>query len=177
MRPAPPWLAGLHFVFVWGRNTLPRMSASEALARELAELASLRRARDLMDREFESNLDVEAIARAAYMSPAHFSRRFRQEYGESPYSYLMTRRVERAMALLRRGDMNVTEVCMAVGWSSLGSFSASFTKLVGVPPSEYRTLDHTEDRVLPACIQKERTRPHRAGLKKQSPKRRATVKP
>ncbi|WP_426749725.1 helix-turn-helix transcriptional regulator [Myxococcus sp. Y35] len=146
-----------------------RMAITDALARELAELARLRRARDLMDREFERELDVASIARAALMSPAHFSRRFRQEYGESPYSYLMTRRIERAMALLRRGDLSVTDVCMAVGCSSLGSFSASFTRLVGMTPSNYRALDHTEDRVLPACIQKERTRPRRAGLEKQSP--------
>lgn len=146
------------------------MAPSDALARELAELVRLRRARDLMDREFESKLDVEAVARVALMSPAHFSRRFRQEYGESPYSYLMTRRIERAMALLRRGELSVTEVCMAVGCTSLGSFSASFTRLVGMPPSDYRALEHTEDAVLPACIQKERTRPRRAGSEKQSPR-------
>lgn len=146
------------------------MAPSDALTRELAELVRLRRARDLMDREFESKLDVESVARAALMSPAHFSRRFRQEYGESPYSYLMTRRIERAMALLRRGDLSVTEVCMAVGCSSLGSFSASFTRLVGMPPSDYRAQEHTEDAVLPACIQKERTRPRRAGSEKQSPR-------
>ncbi|WP_342380013.1 helix-turn-helix transcriptional regulator [Myxococcus stipitatus] len=145
------------------------MASKETLADELAELVRLRRARDLMDREFESPLDVEAIAKAAYMSQAHFSRRFKQEYGESPYSYLMTRRIERAMALLRRGDLSVTDVCMAVGCTSLGSFSASFTKLVGVPPSDYRARQHTEDAVLPACIQKERTRPRRAGSEKQSP--------
>src|SRR5664279_1700909 len=108
------------------------------MAQDLETLAYLRRARDLMDREYASPLDVAWIARASYMSQAHFSRQFKKAYGESPYSYLMTRRIERAKALLRGGDMSVTDVCMAVGCTSLGSFSARFTELVGVPPSVYR---------------------------------------
>src|SRR5919206_2319509 len=109
---------------------------------ELANLAHLRRARDLMDREYARPLDVPALARAALMSPSHFSRQFRAVYGETPYSYLMTRRIERAKALLRRGDMSVTEVCVAVGCTSLGSFSTRFNQLVGVTPSAYRARDH-----------------------------------
>src|ERR671935_2998721 len=108
---------------------------------ELADLAHLRRARDLMDRAYAEPLDVPAMARAALMSPAHFSRRFRAAYGETPYSYLMTRRVERAKALLR-GGMSVTDACMAVGCSSLGSFSARFTRLTGETPTAYRARDH-----------------------------------
>jgi AraC-like DNA-binding protein len=104
----------------------------------LRDLARLRRVRDRIDREFAQPMDVEALARGAHMSPGHFSRRFRLAYGESPYSYLMTRRIERAMALLLRGDLSVTEVCFAVGSSSLGTFSTRFTELVGVPPSIYR---------------------------------------
>lgn len=153
------------------------MAYSEALAAEVAELVRLRRARDLMDREFERPLDVASIARKAFMSQAHFSRRFRKAYGESPHAYLMTRRIERAMALLRRGDLSVTEVCMAVGSTSLGSFSANFTRLVGLSPRDYRAENHTEDRVVPACIQKERTRPHRAGSEKRKPGRSSTVAP
>ncbi|MFD5429442.1 helix-turn-helix transcriptional regulator [Streptomyces sp. NPDC127084] len=91
-----------------------------------------------MDREYAQPLDVEALARGVNMSAGHLSRQFRLAYGESPYSYLMTRRIERAMALLRRGDLSVTEVCFAVGCSSLGTFSSRFTELVGVPPSAYR---------------------------------------
>src|SRR6202045_1238319 len=109
---------------------------------EIADLAHLRRARDLIDREYARPLDVPAMARAALMSPAHFSRQFRAAYGETPYSYLMTRRIERAKALLRRGDLSVTEVCMAVGCSSLGSFSARFTQLAGETPTAYRNRDH-----------------------------------
>ena len=106
------------------------------------ELKHLRRARDLIDREYARPLDVPALARAALMSPAHFSRQFRAAYGETPYSYLMTRRIERAKALLRRGDLSVTDVCMAVGCTSLGSFSARFTELVGETPSAYRARNH-----------------------------------
>ena len=109
---------------------------------ELANLAHLRRARDLMDRDYAEPLDVPALARAALMSPAHFSRQFRAAYGETPYSYLMTRRIERAKALLRRADMSVTDVCMAVGCTSLGSFSSRFTELVGETPTAYRARDH-----------------------------------
>lgn len=128
---------------------------------ELANLAHLRRARDLMDREYERPLVVAEIARAALMSPAHFSRQFRAAYGETPYAYLMTRRIERAKALLRRGDMSVTEVCMAVGCTSLGSFSARFTQLVGEAPSAYRARDHSELLSVPNCIAREMTRPSR----------------
>lgn len=111
---------------------------------ELANLAHLRRARDLIDREYARPLDVAALAHAALMSTAHFSRQFRATYGETPYAYLMTRRIERAKALLRRGDLSVTEVCVAVGCSSLGSFSARFTRLVGETPTAYRARDHGE---------------------------------
>ena len=128
---------------------------------ELANLALLRRARDLMDREYSQPLDVAAIARAALMSTAHFSRRFRAAYGETPYSYLMTRRIERAKALLRRGDMSVTDVCMAVGCTSLGSFSARFTELVGETPTSYRNRDHSELARVPGCVAKDLTRPSR----------------
>ena len=110
---------------------------------ELANLAHLRRARDLMDREYARPLDVAALAHAALMSTAHFSRRFRAAYGETPYGYLMTRRIERAKALLRRGDLSVTEVCLAVGCTSLGSFSARFTEVVGETPTAYRARDHS----------------------------------
>ena len=109
-----------------------------AAEQRLRDLARLRRVRDRIDREYAQPLDVEALARGAHMSAGHLSRQFRLAYGESPYSYLMTRRIERAMALLRRGDLSVTEVCFAVGCSSLGTFSTRFTELVGVPPSVYR---------------------------------------
>jgi AraC-like DNA-binding protein len=128
---------------------------------ELANLAHLRRARDLMDREYARPLDVEALARAALMSSAHFSRQFRATYGETPYAYLMTRRVERAKALLRRDDLSVTEVCMAVGCTSLGSFSARFTELVGEPPTAYRARNHGALQSVPGCISKDITRPSR----------------
>lgn len=126
---------------------------------ELATLAHLRRARDLMDREFDRPLDVAAIAEEAMMSPAHFSRQFRATYGETPNAYLMTRRMERAKALLRVGDLSVTEVCMTVGWSSLGSFSARFTRLVGETPTAYRARDHSALDNVSACIAKDITRP------------------
>jgi AraC-like DNA-binding protein len=128
---------------------------------DLADLAHLRRARDLIDREYASSLDVAALARAALMSTAHFSRRFRAAYGETPYAYLMTRRIERAKALLRRGDMSVTEVCAAVGCVSLGSFSARFTEMVGETPTAYRARDHRGLASVPGCIAKELTRPDR----------------
>ncbi|HTZ08003.1 MAG TPA: helix-turn-helix transcriptional regulator [Acidimicrobiales bacterium] len=131
---------------------------------DLDELRRLRRARDRMDREYAQPLDVPALARTALMSPAHFSRRFREEYGETPYSYLMTRRVERAKALLRRGDLTVTEVCMAVGWTSLGSFSARFTELVGEAPSTYRARNHQALRAIPPCHTMVLTRPRRDGV-------------
>ena len=126
----------------------------------LANLAHLRRARDLVDREYARPLDVPTMARHALMSPGHFSRAFRAAYGETPYSYLMTRRVERAMALLRAG-MSVTDACMEVGCTSLGSFSSRFTELVGTTPSEYRTREHNAVEAMPACVAKIRTRPVR----------------
>ena len=128
---------------------------------ELANLAHLRRAKDLMDREYMKPLDVPAMAQTALMSPAHFSRQFKAAYGETPYSYLMTRRIERAMALLRRGDLSVTEVCMTVGCTSLGSFSARFTELVGETPSAYRARDHRALAAVPACFAKQLSRPLR----------------
>jgi transcriptional regulator GlxA family with amidase domain len=130
-----------------------------------ADLARLRKARDRIDREYAEPLDVESLARTALMSSGHFARSFRAAYGETPYGYLMTRRIERAKALLRRGDLSVTEVCVAVGCTSLGSFSASFTKLVGVPPSEYRATvtPDAPDAALDGipCIAKTVTRPVR----------------
>jgi AraC-like DNA-binding protein len=128
---------------------------------ELANLAHLRRARDLMDREYWRPLDVPALAREALMSPAHFSRQFRATYGETPYSYLMTRRIERAKALLRRDDMSVTEVCLEVGCTSLGSFSARFTELVGETPTAYRARDHGALAGVPGCVARDITRPSR----------------
>ena len=128
---------------------------------DLDELRLLRRARDRMDREYAQPLDVAALARTALMSTAHFARRFRETYGETPYSYLMTRRIERAKALLRRGDMSVTEVCFEVGCTSLGSFSARFTEIVGETPSAYRARDHRELQVVPGCQAMVLTRPRR----------------
>lgn len=128
---------------------------------ELDNLAHLRRARDLMDREYSRSLNVAALARTALMSSAHFSRQFRAAYGETPYGYLMTRRIERAKALLRRGDMSVTEVCLEVGCTSLGSFSTRFTQLVGVTPTAYRDRDHGGLAGVPGCIAKDLTRPSR----------------
>lgn len=129
---------------------------------KLADLACLRRARDLIDREYARPLDVPTMARRALMSPAHFSRRFRAAYGETPYSYLMTRRIERAMALLRAG-VSVTDACLAVGCSSLGSFSSRFTEMVGETPSAYRRGAHTAVSAMPACVARARTRPVWAG--------------
>jgi AraC-like DNA-binding protein len=127
----------------------------------LRDLARLRRVRDRIDREYAQPLDVEALARGAHMSAGHLSREFKAAFGESPYSYLMTRRIERAMALLRRGDLSVTEVCFAVGSSSLGTFSTRFTELVGMSPSTYRTLAAEGSPGLPACVAKQVTRPVR----------------
>jgi transcriptional regulator GlxA family with amidase domain len=128
-----------------------------------ADLVLLRRVRDLMDRDYAKPLDVPALARAALMSPGHFSRSFRAAFGETPYSYLMTRRIERAKALLRRGDLTVTEVCFAVGCSSLGSFSSRFTELVGESPSAYRARSHDHGAAIPPCFAKIMTRPVRNG--------------
>jgi transcriptional regulator GlxA family with amidase domain len=126
------------------------------------DLVRLRRARDRMDREYTEPLDVTELARTALMSPGHFQRSFRAAYGETPYGYLMTRRIERAKALLRRGDLSVTEVCMAVGCTSLGSFSARFTELVGETPSAYRARSHEDGAVIPACVARRFTRPKRS---------------
>lgn len=130
-------------------------------SQRLRDLALLRRVRDRMDREYAKPLDVEALARDVGMSSGHLSRQFKQAYGESPYSYLMTRRIERAMALLRRGDMSVTDVCFAVGCSSLGTFSTRFTELVGVPPSVYRREAQGAIAGIPPCLAKRVTRPIR----------------
>jgi AraC-like DNA-binding protein len=127
---------------------------------EIENLAHLRRARDLIDREYAKPLDVPTMAQRALMSPAHFSRKFRAAYGETPYGYLMTRRVERAMALLR-GGMSVTDACMAVGSTSLGSFSSRFTELAGETPSSYRAREHSAVEAMPPCIAKTLTRPSR----------------
>jgi AraC-like DNA-binding protein len=127
----------------------------------LRDLARLRRVRDRIDREYAQPLDVEALARGAAMSAGHLSREFRRVFGESPYSYLMTRRIERAMALLRRGDLSVTEVCFAVGSSSLGTFSTRFTELVGMSPSTYRKRAAGPGPGMPPCVSKQVTRPVR----------------
>ena len=138
----------------------PSGTVVDVTPEELADLAHLRRARDFIDRSYAEPLDVPAIARAALMSPAHFSRKFRTAYGETPYSYLMTRRIERAMALLRQG-MSVTDACVAVGCTSLGSFSSRFTEIVGETPSQYRTRDHRASEIRPSCVSKVATRPRR----------------
>ncbi len=128
---------------------------------DLDDIVRLRRARDRMDRDYSEPLDVPALARDALMSVGHFQRAFKQAYGETPYSYLMTRRVERAQTLLRTGDLSVTDVCMAVGCTSLGSFSAKFTELVGEAPTAYRARSHAEWAQVPGCVVKQVTRPRR----------------
>src|ERR1700756_1960314 len=128
---------------------------------DIRDLVRLRKAKDRMDREFDQPLDVPALARSAAMSTGHFSRSCKAAFGESPYSYLMTRRIERAKTLLRRGDMSVTEACFAVGCTSLGSFSTRFTELVGESPSSYRARSHTPAAVIPPCVVKVRTKPVR----------------
>ena len=137
------------------------MTSRPAAAQHLHDLARLRRVRDRIDREYAQPLDVEALARSAHMSAGHFSREFRRAYGESPYGYLMTRRIERAMALLRRGDLSVTEVCFEVGCSSLGTFSTRFTELVGTPPSTYRRHAAGATAGMPPCVAKRVTKPIR----------------
>jgi AraC-like DNA-binding protein len=137
------------------------VTSRSAEEQRLHDLVRLRRVRDRIDREYAQPLDVEALARGAHMSAGHLSREFRLAFGESPYSYLMTRRIERAMALLRRGDLSVTEVCFAVGSSSLGTFSTRFTELVGMPPSVYRREALRGAAGLPACVAKQVTRPIR----------------
>jgi AraC-like DNA-binding protein len=143
------------------RGTIFHVGSTAATEEHLRDLALLRRVRDRMDREYAQPLDVEALARDAHMSAGHFSRRFKLAYGESPYGYLMTRRIERAMALLRRGDLSVTEVCFEVGCSSLGTFSTRFTELVGVPPSVYRRDAAGPAAGMPPCVAKQVTRPIR----------------
>jgi AraC-like DNA-binding protein len=137
------------------------VTGTPSTAQHLRDLARLRRVRDRIDREYAQPLDVEALARGAHMSAGHLSRQFRLAYGESPYSYLMTRRIERAMALLRRGDLGVTEICFEVGCSSLGTFSTRFTELVGVPPSTYRIQAGSAMAGMPPCVVKQVTRPVR----------------
>jgi AraC-like DNA-binding protein len=137
------------------------VTSRPATEQRLRDLARLRRVRDRIDRDYAQPLDVEALARGAHMSAGHLSREFRLAYGESPSGYLMTRRIERAMALLRRGDLSVTEVCFAVGCSSLGTFSTRFTELVGVPPSVYRRREAGGTLAMPSCIAKQVTRPIR----------------
>jgi AraC-like DNA-binding protein len=137
------------------------VTSGSAAEQHLRDLARLRRVRDRIDREYAQPLDVEALARGAHVSAGHLSRAFRRAYGESPYSYLMTRRIERAMALLRRGDLSVTEVCFAVGCSSLGTFSTRFTELVGVPPSTYRREAAGTTAGMPSCEARKVTRPVR----------------
>jgi AraC-like DNA-binding protein len=136
------------------------MTGSAATTR-LRDLALLRRVRDRIDREYAQPLNVEALARGVHMSAGHLSREFRAAYGESPYSYLMTRRIERAMALLRVGELSVTEVCFAVGCQSLGTFSTRFTELVGMSPSAYRRAAADGVAGLPACVAKQVIRPVR----------------
>jgi transcriptional regulator GlxA family with amidase domain len=143
------------------RGTIAKVSSTSASEQHLRDLARLRRVRDRIDREYAQPLDVEALARGVNMSGGHLSRQFRLAYGESPYSYLMTRRIERAMALLRRGDLSVTEVCFTVGCSSLGTFSTRFAELVGMPPSVYRSRAAGSAAELPACVEKQVTRPIR----------------
>jgi AraC-like DNA-binding protein len=142
-------------------GTITPMIDSPAGSQHLRDLAWLRRVRDRIDRDYAEPLDVEALARGAHMSAGHLSREFRAAYGESPYAYLMTRRIERAMALLRRGDLSVTEICFEVGCSSLGSFSSRFAELVGVPPSVYRREAARGTQGMPSCVAKQVTRPIR----------------
>ena len=139
---------------------MPNVTSRTAGSQDVSDLALLRRVRDRIDREYAQPLDVESLARGAHMSAGHLSRQFKLAYGESPYGYLMTRRIERAMAMLRRGDISVTEVCFAVGCSSLGTFSTRFTELVGMPPSAYRP-GGGRDEGMPPCVAKQVTRPIR----------------
>ncbi|MDT5192015.1 MAG: hypothetical protein QOI28_4266 [Mycobacterium sp.] len=143
------------------RGTIAQVTSTPDDAQRLRDLALLRRVRDRIDREYAQPLDVEALAQGVNISVGHLSRQFKLAYGESPYSYLMTRRIERAMALLRLGDLSVTEVCFAVGCQSLGTFSTRFTELVGVPPSTYRSQATGETAGIPPCVAKQVTRPIR----------------
>jgi AraC-like DNA-binding protein len=143
------------------RGTISKVTGSATSEQRLRDLALLRRVRDRIDRDYAQPLDVEALARGVHLSAGHLSREFKLAYGESPYAYLMTRRIERAMTLLRRGDLSVTEVCFAVGCSSLGTFSTRFTELVGVPPSVYRRDAANATAGIPSCVAKTVTRPIR----------------
>lgn len=143
------------------RGIIVPMTGTSSEEQRLRDLARLRRVRDRIDRDYAQPLDVEALARGVGMSSGHLSRQFRQAYGEPPYSYLMTRRIERAMALLRRGDMSVTDICFEVGCSSLGTFSTRFTELVGMSPRTYRGLGAHAGEGIPACVLKQVTRPIR----------------
>jgi len=151
---APPFRPGV-------RSGTMRLVTSDSAAARLRDLARLRRVRDRIDREYAQPLDVEALAQGVHMSAGHLSREFRLAYGESPYGYLMTRRIERAMALLRRGDLSVTEVCLEVGCASLGTFSTRFTELVGMPPSVYKREAAHATAGMPSCVAKQVTRPVR----------------
>jgi AraC-like DNA-binding protein len=142
-----------------------------AFDQRLRDLALLRRVRDRIDRDYAEPLDVEALARGVHLSAGHLSREFRKAYGESPYQYVMTRRIERAMTLLRSGGMSVTDVCFAVGCSSLGTFSTRFTELVGVPPSVYRREAAGETAGLPSCETKKIARPVRSVRNREAPDR------
>jgi AraC-like DNA-binding protein len=142
-------------------GTIPQVTTTPAEAQHLRDLARLRRVRDRIDREYAQPLDVEALARDAFMSAGHLSREFKLAFGEAPYGYLMTRRIERAMALLRIGDLTVTEVCFAVGCQSLGTFSTRFTELVGVSPSAYRRHEAQATAGMPSCVAKQVTKPVR----------------
>jgi transcriptional regulator GlxA family with amidase domain len=153
--------AALPFRSVPNSGTIWQVTSDSASTQRLRDLARLRRVRDRIDRDYAQPLDVEALARGVHMSAGHLSREFRLAYGESPYGYLMTRRIERAMALLRRGDLSVTEVCVAVGCASLGTFSTRFTELVGMPPSIYRREAAHATAGMPSCIAKQVTRPVR----------------
>jgi AraC-like DNA-binding protein len=120
----------------------------------------LLRVRDLIDRAYAEQLDIAALARSASVSTAYFSRSFKAAFGETPHQYLMSRRMERAKALLRSGDVAVTDVCLAVGFTSLGSFSTQFRRFVRDSPSAYRKRDgHGELARLPNCYVRMWTRP------------------
>ena len=143
------------------RGTIPAVTSRPAETLHLRDLARLRRVRDRIDREYARPLNVEALARDIGMSAGHLSRQFKLAFGESPYSYLMTRRIERAMALLRRGDLSVTEVCFSVGCASLGTFSTRFAELVGMPPGAYRRGQSRATAGMPSCVARQVTRPIR----------------
>lgn len=158
---AAGWLVGVRLGTVETAWHNLRVTTNTSVEQRLLDLAVLRRVRDRIDREYAQPLDVEALARGVHMSAGHLSREFRLAYGESPYGYLMTRRIERAMALLRRGDLSVTEVCFEVGYTSLGSFSSRFTELVGISPTIYRRDAASATAGMPSCVAKQVTRPVR----------------